>query len=97
MESEINTKVQKWIKKLISEEIIAHDLYMGSVMVCDKDQVGMINEMFVHIAEDELAEHAKEMIGWAIQNDYDVPFKYKDYEKYASESVVKQFNALKKN
>lgn len=95
MSSNKNAKLQKWLKRLISEEIIAHDLYIGSVLVCKPDQRNMINDMFVDIANDELDDHAKNMIEWAMANGYDVPFKYKDYEKYASEASVKQFNALK--
>lgn len=95
MSNNKNSKIQKWLKRLISEEIIAHDLYVGSVLVCKADQRRMIQDMFNHIAEDELDEHAKCLIDWAVANGYDVPFKYKDYEKCAAESTVKQFNALK--
>ena len=95
MATEKNKTVQKWLKRLISEEMIAHDMYVGCVMTCKKDQVQMIRDLFLEIAVDERDEHARDMIDWALANGYDVPFKYKDYEKCASEATVKQFNALK--
>lgn len=37
MSNSKNNKVQKWLNKLISEEVIAHDMYVGSVMACKAD------------------------------------------------------------
>ena len=90
-----SNKNSKLLKKLISEEMIAHDMYVGSVIACKDKQRDMIRDMFIHIAEDELDDHAKNLIEWALSNGYDVPFKYKDYEKYAGEATVRQFNTLK--
>ncbi len=90
-----SNKVQKILKKLISEEYIASDFYTGCVKSTCKCQAKLFGEMFIDIALDEVNDHAKKLIDWAIDNDYDVPFKYKDYEKFAEPKVVKQFNALK--
>lgn len=95
METEKNKTVQKWLRRLISEEMIAHDLYVGSVMACKPEQRDMFRDKFIEIAVDERDEHAKDMIDWALANGYEVPFKYKDYERYASDKTVRQFNALK--
>ena len=70
MANKKNSDLQKWLKRLISEEMIAHDLYIGSVLACKDDQRDMIRDMFVHIAEDELDDHAKNMIEWALENGY---------------------------
>ena len=51
--------------------------------------------MFVEIAVDELDDHCKKLCDWAIANDYSVPFKFKDYEKFAEKKTVEQFNSLK--
>ena len=95
MKTKIDKTVQKWLRRLISEEIIAHDMYIGCVMTCKKDQQDMIRDLFVEIAVDERDEHAKDMIEWALANGYDGPFKYKDYERYACDATVRQFNGLK--
>ena len=51
--------------------------------------------MFVHIAKDELDDHYKKLVAYAIANDYDVPFKWKDYEKYADPKAFRLLNSLK--
>ena len=88
-------KIQKLVNKLISEETIAHDFYIGCIMAVDKDEVHCIENIFVETANDELNDHCKSLVKWAKDNGYDVPFKYKDYEKEASPSVVKQYRDLK--
>ena len=88
-------KIQKLVNKLISEETIAHDFYIGCIMAVDKDEVHCIENIFVETADDELNDHCKSLVKWAKANGYDVPFKYKDYEKEASPSVVKQYRDLK--
>jgi len=83
------------LNKLISEEIIAHDQYIGSIVATCKCQSDEFAEMFVDIANDEYDDHFKKLVEYAIANDYDVPYKYKDYEKYADPKVFKLLNSLK--
>lgn len=90
-----DAKVQKVLKKLISEETIAHDFYVGCIAATCTCQSQHFAKVFCETAKDELDDHCKKLVEWAIMNDYDVPFKYKDYEKFADEKVVKQFNSLK--
>lgn len=90
-----NPKVQKLLSKLISEEQIASEFYRGCIKATCPCQSAEFGSIFSEIAKDELDDHAAKLIAYAIENDYDVPFKYKDYEKYAEDKVVKQFNALK--
>lgn len=88
-------KVQKILNKLISEEVIANNFYIGCIAAACKCQKAMFNDMFVDIAIDELDDHCKKLCDWASANDYSVPYKFKDYEKHASKSVVEQFDKLK--
>lgn len=90
-----NSKIQKILNTLISEEIVATDFYSACTKATFKDQVDKFGKMFVDIANDEKLDHASALIKFAIDNDYDVPFKYKDYEKYANEKMFKLFNNLK--
>lgn len=88
-------KVQKILNKLISEEVIANNFYIGCIAAACKCQKTIFNDMFVEIAEDELDDHCKKMCEWAQANDYSVPYKFKDYEKFAGKNVVDQFDKLK--
>lgn len=90
-----DTEIQKILNKLISEETIAHSFYIGCIAAACKCQKEMFNDMFVEIATDELDDHCKHLYEWAIANDYSVPFKFKDYEKFAGKEVVEQFDKLK--
>lgn len=53
--------------------------------------------MFIDIAKDERDDHAKHLIEWALDNDFKVPYKFKDYEKAADEKAVKLLNQLKED
>lgn len=88
-------KIQKMLNRLISEEIIARDFYNGCINACNKSD--FFKDDFEKVAEDEFEDHAKNMIDWAKENGYSVPFKYGDYEKYADEECVKQLKNLKKD
>ena len=90
-------QIQKILNKLISEEVIANQFYIGCTAAACKCQKALFNDMFVEIAIDELDDHCKNLCEWAKNNDYSVPFKFKDYEKYAASSVVKQFENLKED
>jgi len=52
-----NPKIQKALNKLISEEIIAHDQYVGSIVATCKCQADDFAKMFVDIANDEYDDH----------------------------------------
>lgn len=90
-----NPKIQKALNKLISEEVIAHDQYIGSIVATCKCQTDEFAEIFISIAKDELDDHCKKLVEYAIANDYDVPFKWKDYEKHAEPKAFKLLDSLK--
>ena len=83
------------VNKLISEETIAHDFYIGCIMTVDKDEVCCIENIFVETANDELNDHCKSLVKWAKDNGYDVPFKYKDYRKYSDKKLFDLLDKLK--
>ena len=72
-------KIQKTLNKLISEDIVAKDIYIGAIMAASSDEGCKFTELFAHIAKDELEDHAKNLICWAKANGFAVPFKYTDY------------------
>jgi len=88
-------KIQSILKKLISEEVIANMFYIGCIAAACRCQSSRFKELFTEIAVDELDDHAKHLIEWAVENEYEVPFKLRDYEKFAAKSMVKQLDQLK--
>lgn len=92
---DIDDKTQKIINKLVSEEVIAHDFYIACTVASDKDVSREFSKMFISTAADEMDDHCKSICQWALDNGYRVPFKYKEYNKYASKDMIKQLNALK--
>ena len=88
---------QKIINKIISEGFISNSFFNGCVSSCSKDQCKIIEKMFMDIATKEFDNGYIQINKFAYYNDFDVPFKFKDYEKYANEKIVKIFNSLKKD
>ena len=88
--------VQRALNKLIAEEFIAGMFYNGCLLAAAKVSNEAFCKLFAETAADELNDHLLHLKKWAILNEYDVPFKLKDYEKYA-ENAVKQLNNIKKD
>ena len=90
-------KIQKILSKLIAEEMVACEFYVGCVIATEHDVSKHYSKLFLDIAKDERDDHAKHLIEWARANDFKVPFRFKDYEKHADERAVKLLNALKED
>ena len=90
-----NPKIQKALNKLISEEIIASEQYIGSIVATYTCQSSEFAQIFEDIADDEYDDHYKKLVAYAIANDYDVPFKWKDYEKHADPNAFRLLSSLK--
>ena len=90
-----SSEIQKILSKLISEEQIAHDFYIGCIVATSQDEAQCFMKMFIEIAKDEMDDHCRKLVDWAVSNDYDVPFKYKDFEKSADGKIFRSFNSLK--
>lgn len=88
---------QKIINRVISESFISNSFFNGCISACSKDQCKIIERMFTEIASREFENGYIKVNKFAYLNDFVVPFKFKDYEKYANEKIVKIFNSLKNN
>lgn len=88
---------QKIINRVVSESFISNSFFNGCISACSKDQCKIIEKMFTEIASKEFENGYIKVNKFAYLNDFDVPFKFKDYEKYANEKIVKIFNSLKNN
>lgn len=91
----MDTKIQKLLKKLISEEWLAgqmYKLFIISVKDCMYDDV---LETFNITAEDELNDHMLHLVTFAKTYDFKVPSTYKEFIKFANPDDVKQFESFK--
>lgn len=93
---DISNKLQRTLKKLISEEWIAYQLYFYSRLAVDREQLPAIDELFKEIGDDELNDHMKHLIEWCNEHEILVPCSVKEFERFADPRVVKQLAALKK-
>ena len=88
---------QKIINRIVSESFISNSFFNGCISACSKDQCKIIDKMFTEIASREFENGYVKVNKFAYINGFDIPFKFKDYEKYANEKIVKIFNSLKNN
>lgn len=89
-------KLQDLLNKLISEEMLANLAYRTAVMKCKLIDAVKLNKLFQTIADDELADHYKNLVTFAAMNDFTVPVQEKEYKKYASKECWKIYDNLKK-
>ena len=94
---DINKKTKTALCKLISEEWIAANLYEQMILGCNPDERHIISDLFVKTSLEEKNDHYTKLINFAAEHDIDIPCKIDDYEKYAAESVFKQFMTWKKD
>jgi ferritin-like protein len=88
--------IQKILDKLMAEELLAHMFYMGCPVAAKKDEAKIFEKLFIEIAEDELNDHFLSLKKWALDNDFKVPYKMKEYMKLATKDA-KRLDSLKDN
>lgn len=93
----VSAELRKTLKKLISEEYYAYQLYMLSRMAVKSEWHAAIDDLFSEIAEDELGDHMKQLIAWCREYGVDIPCSESEFRKAAGEKASKQVSALKKN
>ena len=96
-DSIVDKKLQDAVRKLISEEYFAYQLYLSSKMAVKKEERGVLFDLFTTIATDELDDHMKMLIDWCVEYNVDVPCSEVDFKKYADKKVSRQVLQLKKN
>ena len=96
-DSIVDKKLQDAVRKLISEEYFAYQLYLFSKMAVKKEDRGVLFDLFTTIATDELDDHMKMLIDWCVEYNVDVPCSEVEFKKYADKKVSRQVLQLKKN
>jgi len=89
-------KVQRAVKKLISEEWIASTFYEQMILACDPAERETIKDLFEKNGIDEKEDHYAKLVKFAEMKGFDIPCKMSDYEMSAGESTVKQFEKWSK-
>ena len=96
-DSIVDKKLQDAVRKLISEEYFAYQLYLFSKMAVKKEDRGVLFDLFTTIATDELDDHMKTLIDWCVEYNVDVPCSEAEFKKCAATKVSRQVSQLKKN
>lgn len=91
-------KVQKALNKLISEEWLAGNTYMLFASALDRTDRNFtaVKDAFVDTAVDELQDHMKSMLDFALAYGYDIPSTFAEFKKHADKEDVKLFETFKK-
>ncbi len=91
-------KVQRALNKLISEEWLAGNTYMLFANALDRADRNCqaVKEAFIDTAVDELSDHMKSLLEFAIACGYDVPATYAEFKKHADREDVNLFESFKK-
>lgn len=90
------TTEQYHLNKLISEEILAFEIYkiIQTNLIGTDRRVKAIRKSLEEIANDEYEDHALKMIDYAVKNNLPFPFDNTDYLKYAGNTVKEVFKSI---
>lgn len=92
-----DTKIQAALNKLISDEWFAGQMYKQFALAVKEDERSQIAQQMIDTAIDELTDHIKNLIDFALSNGYDVPTTYNAMKKFADKDDVKLFEDAKQN
>lgn len=94
---ELDKAVQAAVNKLVADEWFAGQIYRQFVLcVKAEDRPKIVGEM-LDVASDELNDHYKSLVDFALSYGFSIPSTYNDLKKYASKDDVKLFENCKKN
>ena len=88
--------IQKMLNKLISDEWFAGNIYKQFAILVKPEQRNAIFDTMVDVANDELNDHYKSLVEFALQNEYSIPTTYNEMKKFADKDDVKLFENCKK-
>lgn len=90
--------IQRVLNKLISEEWLAGNTYLLFATALDRvdRNYAAVREAFLETAIDELQDHMKSLLNFAMSFGYDVPATFAEFKKHASKEDTKLFETFKK-
>ena len=93
----LDKDVQAAINKLVSDEWFAGNIYRYFVISVNEEDRSKISGEMLDISSDELNDHLKSIIDFALANGFSVPASYNEMKKFADKEDVKLFENCKKN
>ena len=97
MEKTKDKDVQKAVLKLASDEWFAGNIYKQFILLVKNEDRSKIADQMIDIAQDELDDHLKGIVEFALANGFEVPSTYNEMKKYADKADVKLFEGCKKS
>lgn len=96
MEKTKDKDVQNAILKLASDEWFAGNIYKQFVLLVKAEDRNKIADQMIDIAQDELDDHLKSIVEFALANSFEVPSTYNEMKKHADKDDIKLFESCKK-
>lgn len=88
--------IKKMLNKLISDEWFAGNIYKQFAILVKPEQRDAIFQPMIDVANDELNDHYKNLVEFALQNGYSIPTTYNEMKKFADKDDIKLFENCKK-
>lgn len=93
---QLDKDVQAAIDKLVSDEWFAGQMYTQFVLLVKEEDRSKIAGEMLEIADDELDDHLRSIIEFALSYRFSVPSTYSEMKKLADKEDVKTFENCKK-
>ena len=94
---QLDKDVQAAIDKLVSDEWFAGQMYKQFVLLVKEEDRSKIAGEMLEIAADELDDHLRSLVEFALSYKFSVPSTYNEMKKLADKEDVKLFENCKKN
>ena len=94
---QLDKDVQSAIDKLVSDEWFAGQMYKQFVLLVKEEDRSKIEGEMLEIAADELDDHLRSLVEFALSYKFSVPSTYNEMKKLADKEDVKLFENCKKN
>lgn len=94
---QLDKDVQAAINKLVSDEWFAGQMYKQFVLLVKEEDRSKIAGEMLEIAADELDDHLRSLVEFALSYRFSVPSTYNEMKKLADKEDVKLFENCKKN
>lgn len=93
----LDKEVQAAINKLISDEWFAGQTYRQFILLVKDDDRSKIAGEMIEVANDEIDDHLRSLIEFALSYGFSVPSTYNEMKKLADKEDVKLFEDCKKD
>ena len=91
-----DTKVQKALSKLVSDEWFAGQTYRQFILLVKPEDRSKIAGEMLDVANDELDDHLRSLVDFGLSYGFSVPSTYNEMKKEVSKEDLKLFEDCKK-